>query len=146
MSFASKQSGNISNIANEIGFNIITTSGSTIPVAPATLVSATTYTIATTQLPVGYYMVLVQFDIIGDATTAFEAIQVELVNDTGTILYDNWLVGATLASTAQIELSGTYPVAIGNISGGGNFSVRVIPTFTGTAPTAQGLIRPFKIV
>jgi hypothetical protein len=146
MSFASKQTGSISTLANEIGFNYITTSGSTIPVAPTALVSGNTYVIARTPLPIGYYMILVQLDITGDATTAFEAIQVELVNATGTILYDNWLVGATLASTTQIELSGTYPVSISPTNGAGDISVRFIPTFTGTAPTAQGLIRPFKIV
>lgn len=146
MSYASKQSGFNGQISNSVGTNFITSAGSTLPIAPATLVSGTEYVIATTQLQAGFWMIEVQCDITGDATTSFEAIQIDLTNNLGTILFDNWLVGATLKSNAQIELNGTYPVFISNTSGAGNFSVKITPTFTGTAPTAGALIRPFKVV
>jgi hypothetical protein len=146
MSWISKQSGNTAQNSTSVGTQFITANGSTLPVAPATFVSGTTYTIAETFLPFGFYMIEVQLDITGDDTTYFEAIQVTLRNGNGIILYDNWLVGTTLKSTAQIELNGTYPVYIGTDPSAGDFKVQIIPTFTGTAPTCSGLIRPFKVV
>lgn len=143
MSYASKQSG--LSPSNEVGKVFLTTSGSTLPVAPATLVSGTTYSIAETSLITkGIWMIEVQAVITGDNTTAFEAIQVSLETSTGVALYDNWLVGATLASVAPIELNGTYPLVVTDTTG--EVSVKIVPTFAGTAPTAQGLIRPFKVV
>jgi hypothetical protein len=86
-------------------------------------------------------------DLIGDNTTSFESIQIQLLNDVGTLLYDNWLVGTTLSSASQIELNGTYPISINIASGSGNFTVSILPTFSGTAPTVtNSVIRPFKIV
>ena len=148
MSYISKQSGNNAGYSQSVGTNFISTDGSTIPLSPASLVSGTTYNIATTQLSLGYWMISVQFDITGDATTSFEAIQINVRNTQGIILYDNWLVGTTLKSGAQIELNGTYPVFvyINPTTDSGNVSVQIIPTFTGTAPkVTSALIKPFKM-
>ena len=143
MSYASKQSGLV--VSDEVGTNFITTAGSTLPTPPATLVSGTEYTIASTNLcSKGIWMIETQLDIVGDNTTYFEAIQVTVRSSTGITLYDNWLVGTTLKSNAQIELNGTYPLI--SIATTGLVSVKITPTFTGTAPTAVGLIRPFKVV
>jgi len=144
MSWQSKQLG--FSLSEEIGKNFISTNGTTLPISPATMVSGTNYIIANVRLSVGVWLVEVQLDIIGDATTNFEAIQLNITNDLGVILFDNLLVGSTLKSTAQIELNGTYPIFVNTLSGSGNVTVTAIPTFTGTAPTSEGLVRPFKIV
>jgi len=144
MSWQSKQLG--FSQSEELGRTFISTNGTTLPVSPATMVSGTDYIIANVNLAVGVWLLEVQLDITGDATTNFEAIQIDITNDFGVYLYDNLLVGTTLKSTTQIELNGTYPIFVSTFSGSGNVTVIAIPTFTGTAPTTQGLIRPFKII
>lgn len=129
-------------ISANVGGQILKTSasaGGNLPVAPATLVSGTTYTFCSIPFPfgVGTYAVDINFDITGDNTTAFSYIKTTNYIGAigGTILSDNTiLVGATLPDASVISIN--YPIILQLSPSAVNstFSIAFTATFAGTAP------------
>jgi hypothetical protein len=119
--------------------------GSTIPVAPATVVSGTEYTALTWTLQDGNvgnngrgaYILNFTFDVVGDNTTAFTSILVQL-NIGGALLWDSdVLIGTTLPDSNPysfyIPFTYMFDENIGILTPTLSFILK--PTFTGTAPT-----------
>lgn len=135
MSYRSIASSSASNY--NIGFEYLLISGShggNIPLAPATLVSGTTYNFVNnvTLTGLGSYLLQINFDLQGDATTAFKQIKVVVSSATGIVFDNDLLLNTTLPDTGLKSIS--YSNFITPTSQP-RYQITFTPTFTGTAPS-----------
>lgn len=113
--------------------------GGNLPIAPATLVSGTQYTFCNAVFPfgAGTYLIEMNFDITGDATTAFSYIKAEwkIGGIAGGVLLDNdFFVGTTLPDATAISTSFSAPYGVSATTAVNTITILFTPTFAGTAP------------
>ena len=126
-------------------------SGGNLPIAPATLVSGTQYTFCSTPFPfgIGTYLININFDLTGDATTAFDYIKT--INYIGAIgggvLSDKTLlIGTTLPDATQISIQYNIIYQLTASTANKTLSIAFTPTFGGTAPEiSSAFLRFYKL-
>lgn len=148
MSYASVYTSGTNGVAidaSNVGSSVLRvsgTSGGNLPVAPATLVSGTTYTFCILPLfGAGLYALSLSFDVDGNNTTVFESILVEVykgnsfVAPSGLLNDQDFLVGTTLPNANPISQLYTTILQITDSDAVKGFAVSLRATFAGLAPT-----------
>jgi hypothetical protein len=98
------------------------------------------------QYPIGVYTGWVTINLEGDATTAFDYLDIIENDGVNTLANQSYFVATTLANTDSISIK--YPITHINLDGTNNtLGIFAYSFFTGTAPTITAVnMRVVKVV